>query len=332
MKPKNDQLLRTIKHLPTDYSPVWLMGQSRLHKSWGQHKPADVAEATAYPVTELNLDAAELALDPLYLVQLIGLEYKRTERGGIDLPITITQPKDLDILHVPQPKEFEAIAKAVQAARQAVDGKVPLIGVLPAPWTLFTWITEGREGGLLSTSRRLAYQQPEMTHRLLQNITSTLLNAIKVYLKAGVDIVQLSDETAWVLGQTLFQRYALEYVAQICDAVYEVPILVFARGAHHSLDSIATLNCQAIGIDWTMHVKQSNEYLGGRQILQGNLDPAVLLSDKATIREEVNTMLEYFGPDRHIVNTGDYLMPGTSLESIKWLVETVRTHTYAGRY
>ena len=116
------------------------------------------------------------------------------------------------------------------------------------------------------------------------------------------------------------------YVSMICNAINEVPVTVFAKGAYFARKEMGQLNCNTIGLDWNMDIKKSRELIGNQKTLQGNLDPCVLYSDFDTIKLETSKMLSSFGANRHIANLGHGVYPDMHPDKVRCFVDTVKEY------
>jgi uroporphyrinogen decarboxylase len=122
----------------------------------------------------------------------------------------------------------------------------------------------------------------------------------------------------------VYEEFGMDYVSRICDAIDEVPITVFSKGAYYAREAMSKLNCNTIGLDWNMNVKESREIIGHNKTLQGNLDPCVLFGSHDFVKNETNKMLESFDNNRHIVNLGHGVYPDTDPEKVKTFINTVK--------
>ena len=157
----------------------------------------------------------------------------------------------------------------------------------------------------------MLYQHPEWAHDLMYKITQSTIAYLKAQVAAGVDVIQIFDSWAGILNASLYRTFALPYIQQICNAIKEVPVVVFAKGAYFALEELNKLNCEVLGLDWTMKPQIARQIIGATKVLQGNLDPCLLYADYNFIREETVKMLKAFGPDKHIVNLGHGVYPDT---------------------
>jgi uroporphyrinogen decarboxylase len=163
-----------------------------------------------------------------------------------------------------------------------------------------------------------------MSHKLLDMITNVTIRYLKLQIAAGADIVQIFDSWSGILSPTEYSEFGMKYVSRICDAINEVPVTVFAKGAYYAREDLARLNCQTIGIDWNMDIAESRRLIGDDKTLQGNLDPCILFADFATIESKTKNMLNSFGNQRHIANLGHGVYPDTDPEKVKCFIETVK--------
>ena len=185
-------------------------------------------------------------------------------------------------------------------------------------------MVEGSGSKTFSTSREKLYRDPVFSHRLLQLITDSTINYLKAQISAGANLVQLFDSWAGILGPKQYQEFSLQYISQICDAITEVPITVFAKGAFFAREEMGKLNCETIGLDWNMGVAESRKLIGNEKTLQGNLDPAALYGNPDQVRAATIEMMEQFRGTRHIANLGHGVYPDIDPEMVKVFIETVK--------
>ncbi len=172
----------------------------------------------------------------------------------------------------------------------------------------------------------MLYTEPELSHQLLQKITDSTINYLKGQIEAGADIIQVFDSWAGILSPEQFEVFSTPYIKQICDAIQEVPVTLFAKGAYFARQSLANLDCQTIGLDWNMNIKESRAIVGDNKTLQGNLDPCALYSAHSEVERLTNNMLDSFKSKRHIVNLGHGVYPDVDPEKVKTLIQTVKSY------
>jgi uroporphyrinogen decarboxylase len=202
---------------------------------------------------------------------------------------------------------------------------VPLIGFAGAPWTLLCYMVQGKGSKTFDEAKAFCYSQPELAHQLLQMITDTTIAYLKGQIKAGADTLQLFDSWGGLLSPADFEVWSLQYIRQIVAAVKdEVPTIIFAKGAWHSLDKMAATGAAGLGIDWCIPANMARQFAGNDITLQGNFDPAKLLSPIPVIEQEVREMLTAFGPGRHIANLGHGILPNVPVDHARAFVHAVK--------
>lgn len=334
---KNDLLLRAAKGEPVERTPVWLMRQAgRILPEYRKVResvsgfielaqtPELAAEVTLQPVDLLGVDAAIIFSDILVIPEAMGLPYEMVEKRGPWFPETIKSETDLKKLHVTDGSELQYVTDAITITKKALNGRVPLIGFAGAPWTIFSYMVEGQGSKTFSNSRKMLYTQPAFSHKLLQMITDSTINYLKAQIQAGAQLVQIFDSWAGILGPKQFGEFSLPYIAQICDAINEVPKTVFAKGAFYAREELGKLNCETIGLDWNMGIAESRKLIGIEKTLQGNLDPAALYGSEDQVRQATIKMMDQFKGSRHIANLGHGVYPDINPEMVKVFIETVK--------
>ena len=333
---KNDLILRAAKGEQTERTPVWLMRQAgrilpeyrAVRNSLSGFKelvetPELAAEVTIQPVDILDVDAAIIFSDILVIPEAMGLTYEMVEKKGPHFPETIKTPEDLKKIRVADPEALSYVYDAIKITKNELNGRVPLIGFAGAPWTIFSYMIEGGGSKTFSKARRVLYTDPEMADTLLEMITQSTISYLKAQIAAGADMVQIFDSWAGVLPEKQYARFSLKYISKICEAITEVPITVFAKGAWWALKEMAALNCRTVGLDWNIDPTEAKRLLPAKT-LQGNLDPCVLYAEKSTIKEEVLNMLNLFKGHPHIANLGHGVYPDTDPDKVKYFVACVK--------
>ena len=292
--------------------------------------PELAAEITIQPVEQIGVDAAILFSDILVVPQAMGMEVQMVEFKGPYLPEPVRQASDLKKLAVPDVNERLAyVFDAMRLTKKILDGRVPLIGFAGAPWTLLCYMVQGRGTKTFDEAKAFCYTQPETAHRLLQMITDTTIAYLKGQASAGADVVQIFDSWAGLLGPDDFENISLKYIRQIVEALTDlVPVIIFAKGAWHSLDAMAATGAQGLGIDWCIRPQIARQLAGPKIALQGNFDPAKLLSPVAVIEREVRNMLDAFSGGPNIANLGHGILPDVPVDHARAFVETVKNHSY----
>ncbi|WP_435353513.1 uroporphyrinogen decarboxylase [Emticicia sp. SJ17W-69] len=340
MELKNDLIIRAAKGERVERVPVWMMRQAgrilpeyrAVREKAGSFiklatTPELAAEVTIQPVDILGVDAAIIFSDILVVPEAMGLPYEMLEAKGPIFPKVIHTKKDIDALKIANPeKELSYVLKAIDIVKKELNGRVPLIGFAGAPFTIFCYMVEGKGSKTFSIAKKMLYSEPELAHALLQKITDTTIAYLKAQAKHGADLVQIFDSWAGILSPDQYRKFSLPYIAQICNAINEVPVTVFAKGAFFARKEMSNLNCQVIGLDWNMDISESRRMIP-HKTLQGNLDPCVLYGSFKEIEKHTKKMIKNFGGQKYIANLGHGVYPDTDPDKVKCFIDTVKNYT-----
>ncbi|GHA53008.1 uroporphyrinogen decarboxylase [Pontibacter akesuensis] len=340
MQLKNDLLLRAARGEAVERTPVWLMRQAgrilpeyrAVRESLSGFKelvetPELAAEVTIQPVDLLDVDAAIIFSDILVVPEAMGCTYEMIEKRGPIFPNTIRTEADLKRLRVADPHEhLHYVLDAIKVTKKALNGRVPLIGFAGAPWTILAYMVEGSGSKTFSVARGMLYTNPRMAHQLLRMITDTTIAYLQAQVEAGANLIQVFDSWAGILSPALYREFALPYISEICNAIRNVPVTVFAKGAFFAMEDFSKLNCETIGLDWNTDINWARQQVGPNKTLQGNMDPCLLYSSFDNIERETIKMLKEFGPERHIANLGHGVYPDTDPEKVKCFIQTVKAY------
>jgi uroporphyrinogen decarboxylase len=336
---QNDLILRMIRGEKCERYPVWLMRQAgRILPEYRAVRaklkdfkelvetPERAAEVTIQPVDLLGVDAAIIFSDILVIPEAMGLPYQMQEKKGPWFERTIKSDEDLSLIsdQIDVADRLGYVAEAIKITKKELNGRVPIIGFAGAPWTIFCYMVEGEGSKTFSRAKKLMYANPSLAHAILQKITNVTITYLKLQARAGAEIVQLFDSWSGTLGPAEYSEFGMKYVKQVCEAITEVPVTVFAKGAYYARAEMAELSCKTIGLDWNMDVEESRRIIGPDKTLQGNLDPCVLYADFKAIETKTKNLLNSFGNQRHIANLGHGVYPDTNPEKVKCFIETVK--------
>ncbi len=339
---RNDLLLRTLRGENTERPPVWMMRQAgrylpdymKLKEKYSFFErcqnPELATEITIQPVEQVGVDAAIIFSDILVVPQAMGMEVQMVEGKGPFLPDPIKVISDLEKLIVPDVNEkLGYVFDALSLTKKTLDGRVPLIGFAGSPWTLLCYMVQGKGSKTFDEAKAFCYTQPETAHRLLQMITNTTIAYLKGQVKAGADVVQIFDSWGGLLGPDDFEVLSLQYMRQIVTALKdEVLTIIFAKGAWQSLDKMAATGVHGLGIDWCIRPSTARDLAGPNVTLQGNYDPAKLLSPIPVIKKEVTAMLDAFIGYPHIANLGHGILPDVKVDHARAFVDAVKEYEF----
>lgn len=341
---QNDLILRAARGEATPRVPVWIMRQAgrylpEYQAVRAEHSFFDVvgtpelaAEVTLQPIRRFPLDAAIIFSDILVVPQALGLEVQMVKGKGPHFPDPVTTPDALSRLVEPDVDDaLGHVFAAITRTRHELEGQVPLIGFSGAPWTLMAYMIEGGGSKAYKNARRWLYESPDAAHTLLARTTDVIVPYLIGQAKAGAQLLQVFDSWAGLLSPHGFRTFGLPYLKTIASRVKQacpdVPLIVFAKGAHYALDALADTDYDVIALDWTMDPHAARQTVGDRAVLQGNLDPCTLYADPDVIRRSVQDMLAAFGPHGHIANMGHGMHPTHDPEHVAAFVDAVHTES-----
>lgn len=325
---------------PTPHTPVWIMRQAgrylpeyrALRAAAGDflalcrdYKRA--SEVSLQPVEILGVDAAIIFSDILVVPLEMGLPL-RFERGeGPVFERVLENERDLDALDASGALErLGYVYDALALTRDKLPKDKALIGFCGSPWTLATYMIEGRGSKTYAKSKKLLYERPELLHQILQKLTEVLKGYLEEQIKSGADAVQIFDSWAGALEAEAFFEFSFAYMREISahiKAKYpHIPVILFPKGVSGYLDGIGG-EFDVFGVDWSTPLALARDKLSARFVLQGNMEPCRLY-DKKAIERGVREILEVMRGRGHIFNLGHGILPDIPVENAKFFVSLVR--------
>ncbi|MDO9366525.1 MAG: uroporphyrinogen decarboxylase [Methylotenera sp.] len=345
---QNDTFLRALMREPTDYTPVWMMRQAGRYlpeyresrKTAGSFlslcKNAQFAtDVTLQPLDRYPLiDTAILFSDILTVPDAMGLGLYFEEGEGPKFERTLQQEADIQKLVVPDMAKLQYVFDAVSSIRKALNGRVPLIGFSGSPWTLATYMVEGKGGTDFLTIKKMAYARPDLLHHILETTAQTVIQYLNAQITAGAQAVMIFDSWGGALSHDAYTEFSLNYMQKIVAGLIKdndgrkVPSIVFTKGGALWLEAQAEIGADALGLDWTVDIGSARKRVGDKVALQGNLDPAVLLSTPEAIEKQVASVLASYGHGNgHVFNLGHGITQWTPPENAAAMLEAVRHHS-----
>jgi uroporphyrinogen decarboxylase len=353
---QNDSFLRACQRLSTPYTPVWLMRQAgrylpeyretraRAGSFMGLATNVDYAtEVTLQPLERYALDAAILFSDILTVPDAMGLGLSFAIGEGPRFASPVRDEAAVKALAVPDMDKLRYVFDAVTSIRRALNGRVPLIGFSGSPWTLACYMVEGAGSDDYRLVKTLLYSRPDLMHHMLQVNADAVAAYLNAQIEAGAQAVMLFDSWGGVLADGAFQQFSLAYTAQVLAKLHRsydgalIPRIVFTKGGGPWLAEMAKLDCEVLGLDWTVNLSNARDLVGGSKALQGNLDPNVLFAPPQQIEAETVRVLDAFGAPHtgsgtgpsHIFNLGHGINQHTPPEHVTARVNAV--HSYSRR-
>ena len=335
--------LRACRRETVERTPIWIMRQAgrylpeyrALREKYdfltSCRTPEIACEITLQPVRRLDVDAAILFSD--ILVPLPGMGVDVAFTPGPQLDRVVRTATDVASLRVPDPHESTPyVLDAIRLLRRELPAGVPLIGFAGAPFTMATYLVEGRGTKTFAEIKRLLFTAPDVAHSLLSTCAETVGRYLAAQVEAGAQAAMLFDTWASLLAPDDYREFALPYVRRIFADVeraaartgVDVPRIYYAGNAAGWLDACADAGATVIGLDWRLDLDRARAALGDGLTLQGNLDPTVLLGTSTNIRSRAAEVIRRAGPVGHVFNLGHGILPDTSPDHARVLVDAVR--------
>lgn len=344
LKIKNDRLLKSLLREPIDRTPIWLMRQAgrylpeyrALRKTVKDfftfcQTPELACEVTLQPIKRFSLDATIIFSDILTVPLAMHCDITMDEGRGPVAPNPIRSEKMIHALNTTHTLEkLDYVSQAIQLAKKELNNTIPLIGFAGSPWTVATYMVEGQSSKTFECIKKMLFAEPALLHLLLEKITAVTIGYVNAQIDAGADVIMLFDSWGGVLSPSDYQHFSLNYMKKIANRILraqhgkKIPLIFFSKGCGLYLENIVDAGCDAIGLDWTMDLARAKKIVGGRVALQGNLDPAVLLSTPEKIHIAAKNILSvYRGETGFVFNLGHGISKDTPVENVEALVSAV---------
>ncbi|MBI3788437.1 MAG: uroporphyrinogen decarboxylase [Ignavibacteriales bacterium] len=337
----NDLFLRACKREDVERTPVWMMRQAGRYLPEYRavrektdfltlcKTPELASEVYIQPVDIIGVDTCIIFSDILVVPEAMGMELIVEEgAGGPRFPSPLRSRPDIDKLTMPDPnRELRFVMDALRLTRKQLNGRVPLIGFSGSPWTLATYMVEGKGSKNFRYIKELIYTNPKDAHALLDKLARAVASYLTAQIEAGAQAVQIFDTWGGILPQEEFREFSLRYIQQVLQLLKKnnAPVIVFCKDCGHSLEAIADTGTDVVGLDWTTDIGKAREMVGSYVALQGNLDPILLYAPPEKIRAGVKRILEKFGKGSgHIFNLGHGILPDIPVEHAKAFIQAVK--------
>ncbi len=290
--------------------------------------PELAAEVTIQPVDILGVDAAIIFSDILVVPEAMGMHLELIELHGPVFRKPIRTKEDIESLKIIDPqKALRFVMNALELTKRSLGGRVPLIGFSGSPWTLAAYMVEGSGSKDFRHVKEMMFNEPELMSLLLDKLADAVRLYLEAQLAAGADAVQIFDTWGGILSPDYYKKFSLDYMFKIVSGLHRngSPVIVFSKGANHSLKDIAEIGADVVGVDWTIDMADVRNQVGDRVAIQGNLDPSVLYASPEKIRQEVRAILRKFGKGTgHVFNLGHGIHPDVPVDHAKAFVRAVK--------
>ena len=326
----------------TPYTPVWMMRQAgrylpeymEIRKKIGNfldmtRNPEVVAEITIQPVKRLDVDAAILFSDILNLPMEMGLPLRFEKGVGPVFDKTINDEKDVEALDENASEKISYVYEGVKLIRKNLADDKALIGFSGSPWTVSTYMVEGRGSKQYAKIKKMVYANPKLLHKLLDKVTNQTIKYLTNQIKAGADAIMVFDSWGGALEKEKFFEFSWNYMKQIAKEIKSnypnVPVILFSKGVGLYFNDIEG-EFDVLGVDWNTPIDYALEIFEDNYTLQGNMEPTRLYSKEA-IKEGVTKIAKTMKGHRHIFNLGHGILPDVPVENAKYFVDLCKEIT-----
>jgi uroporphyrinogen decarboxylase len=331
----NDRFLRACRGETVDRTPVWFMRQAgrslpgyrKLRETYDvltlTKTPELAAQVSREPIEMLGVDAAILFADIMLLPIALGVDLKIVDSVGPVIAKPIDTAADVDALPPFDPARSQFLGETIKILRSTLSA--PVIGFSGAPFTLASYLIEGKPTRQWIKTKRFMMEQPEAWNRLMKKLSDAIVAYLSMQIDAGAQAIQLFDSWVGSLSASDYRTYVLPHVQAIFSglASKNVPRIHFGTDTGAMLKDFSNVDCEVVGVDWRIDLNNAKTIIGNKAI-QGNLDPIVLLGDEKSIKANVDRIFTSL-PSRNgfIFNLGHGVNPETDDKKLKMLVEYV---------
>jgi uroporphyrinogen decarboxylase len=342
---QNDLFIRALLKQDVERTPVWMMRQAgRYLPEYRQVRskagsfmqlctnPELACEVTMQPLDRFGFDAAILFSDILTIPDAMGLGLSFAEGEGPQFARPVRTADDVKRLPIPDPEtELRYVIDAVRLIKSSLQGRAPLIGFAGSPWTLATYMVEGRSSKNFQLVKGMMFEQPLLMHQMLDKLAHSVAAYLNAQIAAGADAVMVFDTWGGMLSHDAYPEFSLRYAQQLRQLLNterdgrKIPTILFTKGGGLWLEAMAETGYDALGLDWQTPIAQARARVGDKVALQGNMDPVTLYASPEVIRDNVGKVLRDYGQGSgHVFNLGHGILPDINPEHVAAMVDAVR--------
>jgi uroporphyrinogen decarboxylase len=343
----NDSFLKTLRLEKTSYTPAWIMRQAGRYlpeyrdtrKNAGSfmdlcRNTSFATEVTMQPLERYpHLDAAILFSDILTIPDAMGLGLNFLPGEGPTFSDPLIDESSVHKLDIPSMEKLSYVFDAVRSIKDALQNRVPLIGFAGSPWTLATYMVEGKGGSDFLNVKKMAYERDDLMHHILKINAETVSQYLAEQIKAGADAVMIFDSWGGALSHLEYEKLSLNYMKVIIDNLNilgfgDVPKIIFTKGGGQWINQQLKAGSNAIGLDWQTSLKTARELTKDKVALQGNMDPAILLGSDKKIEDTVKSVIDDYGHgEGHIFNLGHGITQFTDPAKVTLMLDVLKEYS-----
>lgn len=324
-------------------TPVWFMRQAgrslpeyRAVRGPGSildaiKKPDLAAEITMQPVRRYGVDAAVLYSDIVVPAHAVGFGIDVAPGTGPVAERALRSADDLERLRILEPdRDLPYVTETVRILARELS--VPVLAFAGAPFTVASYLIEGRPSRSYENTKGMMHRAPDLWHRVMERLTQHAVAFIDAQLAAGASAFQLFDSWAGSLSVADYREFVLPHsravFARLAELHPHAPGIHFGIGCDHLLESMHAAGPRVLGLDWRTTITDARRRMGADLVVQGNLDPALVLAGVETAIEGARRVLaDNAGRPGHIFNLGHGVSPNTDPDVLAEVVRLVHEST-----
>jgi len=348
--PKDPLLIRAAKGEKVERTPVWMMRQAGRHiaeyrdlcKKYPTFRqrseiPEVAVEVSLQPWRNYKTDGCILFSDILTPLPGVGCEFTIDEKLG---PVMdpIKNWDDFKKMHPLDPSTAAPfVAETLKLLREEVGPETAVLGFVGCPYTLATYMIEGKSSKEYLEIKKMAFNEPKLLHAILKNLAESIGDYALFQIENGAQLIQIFDSWAGHLSPRDYEEFASPYQKMILDKVKknypDIPTVIYIKHSGALIERMAGTGADVVSLDWTVDMAEGRARISnGRAAaglegpggVQGNLDPAILMGNQDMIKERAEEILRKAGPTGHVMNLGHGIEACTSEENAHFFIETVR--------
>ncbi len=336
-------LLRAARGELVERTPVWMMRQAgrymKVYRDLRDRYPSfrersenpDLSyEISMQPFEAFQPDGVILFSDILTPLPGMGIDFDIVESKGPLIQEPIRSLSQIEALHPLEPNEtMPFVGEVLGRLRESVGNKAAVLGFVGAPWTLAAYVVEGKSSKNYAVIKAMAFQQPDLLHRLLNHFAESIATYLRYQIDAGAQVVQMFDSWAGQLSPIDYDTFAAPYQKRVVELVKathpDTPMILYISGSAGVLERMGSTGVDIVSLDWTVDMADGCARLPKHLGVQGNVDPGLLFGTPEAIRERLVDAVRKAKGRRHILNLGHGILPGTPEDNARVFFETGKT-------
>lgn len=352
-KTQDPLLIRAAKGEKTERPPVWMMRQAgrhmkiyrdlcKTHTTFRQRSeiPEVAVEISLQPYEAYGTDGCILFSDILTPFPAMGMDFTIDEKLGPVMP-TIRSFDELKQLHALDTSKTPFVEEALRTLRKEVSPETAVLGFVGCPYTLATYLVEGKTSRDYMEIKKMAWTQPDLLHAMLTQLAENLGDYAIFQIEAGAQLIQIFDSWAGHLSARDYDTFAAPYQKMILDKIKkahpEIPTVTYIKHSGALIERMAATGVDVVSLDWTVDMAEGRQRIAnGRKSagfegpggVQGNLDPGILYGSHETIKERAEEILKKAGDTGHVMNLGHGIEATTPEENAAFFIETVKNYRH----